>query len=73
MASKLEKSMSDLEKIVTELEKGDMSLDDMLVNFEKGMKLSDECTKILDAAEKKVNILVKNGAQTEQMSFEVEE
>lgn len=54
-----EKSMSELEKVVDKLESGDLSLDEMLSLFEKGIKLSKECSKLLDAAERRVNILVK--------------
>ena len=35
-----------LEKVVNDLEKGDMSLDESLIRFEEGMKLSKECNKI---------------------------
>ena len=54
-----EKSIEKLEKIVEKLEKGDLGLDEMLDLFEKGVKLSKECASILDAADKKVNILIK--------------
>ena len=68
-----EKSITDLEKIVAGLEKGDMPLDDMLALFEKGIKLSRECSKTLDAAEKKVSILLKNEqGEPEQVEFEVQ-
>jgi len=72
--SKFEKSMGDLEKIVADLERGDMSLDDMLTTFEKGVKLSRECAKMLDASEKKVNMLVKNSesGEVEQVKFDME-
>ena len=68
-----EKSITELEKIVAGLEKGDMSLDDMLTLFEKGIKISRECNKTLDAAEKKVSVLLKNEqGDIEQVAFEVE-
>lgn len=54
-----EKSIENLEIIVEKLEKGDLTLDEMLTLFEKGIYLSKECAALLDAAEKKVNILVK--------------
>ncbi|MDD4688678.1 MAG: exodeoxyribonuclease VII small subunit [Eubacteriales bacterium] len=54
-----EKSMEELEKVVAELEKGDLSLDEMLSRFEKGVALSKECSAFLEEAEKRVNILVK--------------
>lgn len=53
-----EQSISELEEIVSELENGDVTLDESLTLFEKGIKLSKSCQKMLDAAEKKVSILM---------------
>ena len=74
MADKnFEKSMEELEKVVAQLEKGDLSLDEMLSNFEKGIALSKECAACLDEAEKKVNILVKGeNGEMEKQPFNVE-
>lgn len=55
-----EKSLLELQEIVTKLEAGDVSLDESLSLFEKGVKLSKTCQKILDDAEKKVSMLVAN-------------
>lgn len=52
-----EQSMAELESIVTKLEAGDITLDDSLELFEKGIKLAKTCQKKLDDAEKKVKIL----------------
>ena len=54
----LEKSMVELEKIVEQLEAGDLSLDKSLKQFEKGVKLSRECQASLTDAEQKVQILL---------------
>lgn len=54
----LEKSMDDLEKIVEQLESGDLSLDKSLRQFEKGVRLSRECQGALKEAEQKVQILM---------------
>ena len=43
-----EDSMNKLETIVTELEKGDLSLDESVEKFEEGIKISKECNKILE-------------------------
>jgi exodeoxyribonuclease VII small subunit len=59
-ASKFEKALSRLETIVTELEAGELSLDDSLRIFEEGFKLSKTCLKMLDDAERKVEILVQD-------------
>ena len=55
-----EESMTELEKIVTKLEAGDITLDASLELFEKGIKLAKTCQKKLDDAEKKVKILTTN-------------
>ena len=58
MAS-FEESLKKLETIVDQLEKGDLSLEDSLKLFEEGVGLSAACKKELDAAEGKVQMLVK--------------
>ena len=52
-------AMADLETIVAELEKGDLPLDDSLKIFEEGIRLSKTCLKMLEDAERKVEILVQ--------------
>ena len=47
-----EKAIGDLEKIVKDLESGDLPLEKALQRFEDGMKLSQYCNQTLDAAEK---------------------
>ena len=54
----LEKSLADLEKIVTTLEEGDIPLEQALKQFEKGIKLSRECQTALQSAEQRVQILM---------------
>ena len=56
-----ETSMEQLEKIVQELEKGDLNLDDSIKKFEEGMKISRQCNKFLEDAEKKITVLINNG------------
>lgn len=68
-----EQSLKDLEKIVLELEKGEMSLDDSISSFEKGIALSRECSKKLDEAEKKINVLVSTENGLEEKTFAVTE
>jgi exodeoxyribonuclease VII small subunit len=58
MAS-FEESLKKLETIVEQLEKGDLTLEDSLKLFEQGVGLSAACKQELDAAEGKVQILVK--------------
>jgi len=57
---KFEDALKKLEKIVGELEDGNLSLDDALGKYEEGIKLSKLCAKRLEAAKKKVEILLKS-------------
>jgi exodeoxyribonuclease VII small subunit len=54
-----ESSLEELEQIVRELEGGDLPLDRSLELFEQGVRLSRECQKRLDEAERKVEILLR--------------
>ena len=67
-----EDKMQQLEKVVVELEKGDMNLDESLVKFEDGMKLAKECNKMLEDAERKVTILLEKNGEIEEEDFEEE-
>jgi exodeoxyribonuclease VII small subunit len=58
---KFEEAMERLEKITEELEQGNVSLDAALERFEEGMKLIGFCEKRLDEAEKKIQVLIKEG------------
>jgi len=60
---KFEQAMARLEAIVGELERSDLPLDESLKIFEEGIRLSKSCLKILEEAERKVEVLVqdKNG------------
>ncbi len=55
-----EKSMEKLEEIAKDLERDDLSLNDSVKKFEEGMKISQECKKVLDEAEKKITVLIDN-------------
>jgi len=68
-----EKSLSELEQIVSTLEQGDISLEDSLNAFEKGVKLSNECQKALKSAEQKVSKLVTKGDSLVLENFASEE
>ncbi len=54
-----EESLKKLETLVDQLEKGDLSLEESLKLFEEGVQLSAACKKELDAAEGKVQMLIK--------------
>ncbi len=68
-----EKSITELENIVKTLESGNLSLDEMIKLFERGMKLSASCNKLLDEAEIKINILMKNNGEITEQQFELSE
>ncbi len=68
-----EQSIDKLDKIVKQLEAGDLSLDEMLVLFEQGIGLSAACNKMLDEAEKKINILLKKDGEIVKQEFKNEE
>jgi exodeoxyribonuclease VII small subunit len=54
-----EGSLDELEKVVKELEGGDLSLERSLELFERGMSLSDTCRKQLEGAETRVEMLIR--------------
>jgi exodeoxyribonuclease VII small subunit len=54
-----ERSLDELEKVVRELEGGDLPLERSLELFERGMGLSDSCRKQLEAAETRVEMLIR--------------
>jgi len=54
-----ESSLDELERIVQQLEAGDLPLERSLELFEQGVRLSRECQKRLDEAERKVEILLR--------------
>ena len=71
--SNFEKNMENLENIVTELEKGDLNLDESISKFEEGIKISKECNKILEEAEKKITILLEKDGDVKEENFVSEE
>jgi exodeoxyribonuclease VII small subunit len=57
---KFEKAIQRLEKIVDDLEKGELDIDKSLEIFEEGIKMSRVCSKKLNEAEAKIEKLTKN-------------
>jgi exodeoxyribonuclease VII small subunit len=57
--AKFEDSLKQLETIVSQLEKGDLPLEESIKLFEEGIRLSSVCKEELDAAEGKVQVLLK--------------
>ena len=67
---KFEDSLQRLEKIVDELEKGEVPLERALKLFEEGIELSNSCRKELDDAEGKVEILLKRDGKLQPEPFD---
>ena len=67
-----EDAMKELEQIASQLEKGDLNLDQSVTKFEEGMKLSKTCNKILEDAEKRISILIKNEDDVTEENFNAE-
>ena len=61
MERTFESSLAELEKIVEQLENGDIPLEESLKLFETGVKLSRECRERLTDAERRIEVLMKDG------------
>ncbi len=68
----LEKSLTDLEELVEELESGDLPLEKAMKKFEEGIKLARGCQAALKEAEQKVEILLKSAGGEALEAFEVD-
>jgi exodeoxyribonuclease VII small subunit len=67
-----EKAMEDLEEIVKELELGQLSLEDSLKSFKKGMELAKVCDTKLAEAEKKITVLIEDAnGNTKEKDFDI--
>ena len=65
-ASDFERSLAELEAIVDKLEQGDLSLDESLQHFERGVQLTRICQSALKQAEQKVEILLRKSGTPDQ-------
>ena len=66
-----EEMMNKLEEISQDLENGELTLDESMKKFEEGMKLSKKCSEVLENAEKKIKILIKDGEDIKEEDFNV--
>ena len=73
MKKSFESQIENLEKIVAELENGELSLDESVSKFEEGIKISKECNKTLEEAEKKITILINNDGETKEEELKINE
>ncbi len=64
-----ESSLEELESLVEKLEKGQLTLDESLGIFERGMKLARVCNQKLSKAERKIEILIEENGKLKTESF----
>ncbi len=73
-ATNFEGQLASLERIVRELERGDLPLEQSLELFEQGVKLSRECQERLNEAERRIEVLLRGGdGSTIAVPFEPDE
>jgi exodeoxyribonuclease VII small subunit len=68
-----EKALAELEQLVAEMEQGELSLEDSLKRFEKGIALTTECQQALQNAELKVTELVEKSGRILEKDFELDD
>ncbi len=73
LAINFEKSLKELESLVEKLEQGDLSLEDTLKQFERGIELTRSCQIALKDAEQKVEILLEKAGDGKLAKFETED
>lgn len=64
-----EKSLNELDQLVTAMESGEMSLEESLKSFEQGVKLTRDCQQALQEAEQKVELLLQSSNGLERKAF----
>ena len=69
---KFEESLYRLEELVKKMETGDMTLEESLKAFEEGTRLARFCAKKLDEAERRVDLLLKQGEDLLTRPFQEE-
>ena len=67
---KFEEKMEELEKIINELENGEIDLDSSIEKYTKAMKLVSECEKKLSDVEEKVNKILNTDGKLEEFNIE---
>jgi exodeoxyribonuclease VII small subunit len=68
-----EKSLKELEALVAKMEQGNLSLEESLQHFERGIQLTRTCQQALQEAEQKVEILLKKSGQEDIAPFASED
>ena len=72
MSSKFDfnEGLSELEEIIGKMESGDLSLEESLKYFEKGIKLHRQCHSALSSAEQRISVLSEEDNYTEKKSLD---
>ena len=65
-----EKALSELENLVSKLESGELSLDQSLEYFKRGVELTRHCQSVLDQAQQTVELLTHSDTASEQPAIE---
>jgi exodeoxyribonuclease VII small subunit len=65
-----ETALAELEALVAKMEQGDLSLDESLKQFERGVQLTRSCQQALKEAEQKVQILLEKDGQASLEAFD---
>ena len=68
-----EQSLKELETLVEKMEQGDLSLEESLQHFERGVQLTRACQQALKDAEQKVETLLKKNGQETIVPFDSED
>lgn len=72
-AFNFEKALEELEQLVGKMEQGDLTLEQSLQEFERGVELTRHCQKALQEAEQRVEILLQKSATAELSPFNSDE
>ena len=70
LSPNFEKNLQELEALVGALESGDLSLEDSLIAFEKGIEMTRACQNALESAEQKVNVLLEKDGKLTTKTFD---
>lgn len=65
-----EQALENLEELVSSMEDGELTLEESLLAFEKGVKLTRECQSALKNAEQKVQLLLNENGDTEEIDLD---
>ena len=72
-AMDFEQALNELEGLVEKMEKGELSLEQAMADFQRGIELSRACQKSLRTAEQKVQLLIEQGKNEQLVPFDTDE